>query len=216
MGPTVPAQGGGHCPAAAAWEVATGGQCLGPDTSLKEIPAAGVPGPAGACRLALKGPSVPAPAALGARREPAPSWAPIAAQEGPKCVVAHPDWVLAAAPVPAADAAGAPAGVARASAGQRDEGAAAGSTVAVRQGGFAAGLLCHAARASRVASAAASRLAWPVGEAAERMAQPDLAVGLAAAAAVLQGQVAELAPVLAVTQTASCRHASVRSVSRCC
>eukprot|EP00891_Asterochloris_glomerata_P005890 jgi/Astpho2/5890/Aster-x1334 len=123
----------------------------------------------------LKGPSVPAPAALGARREPAPSWAPIAAQEGPKCVVAHPDWVLAAAPVPAADAAGAPAGVARASAGQRDEGAAAGSTVAVHQGGFAAGLLCHAARASRVASAAASRLAWPVGEAAERIAQPDLA-----------------------------------------
>ena len=54
------------------------------------------------------------------------------------------------------------------------------------------------------------------------MAQPGLAVGLAVgsaeAAAMLQGQVAEPAPVLAVTQTAGCRHASVRPrhLSCCC
>ena len=122
MGPTVPAQGGGHHPAAAVWEAATGGQCLDPGTSLRETPAAGAPCPAGACRLAVKGPSVPGPAARGACREPAPSGAPIADEEGPNCAVAHPGWGRAAAPVPAADAAGAPAGAARASAGQPAEG----------------------------------------------------------------------------------------------
>ena len=159
MAPTVLAQGGGHHPAAAAWEVATAAQCLDPDMPLREAPAAGAPCPAGRCHLAVKDPSVSAPAALGSRQEPGPSWAPIAAEEGPSCVVAHPDWGLAAAPVPAAGAAGAPAGVARASAGQPDEGAVAVPMVAVRQGGFAAGLLRHAARASEEASAAAPRLA---------------------------------------------------------
>ena len=54
------------------------------------------------------------------------------------------------------------------------------------------------------------------------MAQPGLAVGSAVgsaeAAAVFQGQVAEPALVLAVTQTAGCRHASVRPrhLSHCC
>ena len=160
MEPTGPAQGGGHRPAAAAArEVAAGAQCLDPGTSLRGTPAAEVRCPAGACRLAATATSVPAPAALGARQEPAPSGAPIAAEEGPNCVVGHPDWGLAAAPVPAADAAGAPAGVAGASAGQPDEGPLAGSMVSVRQGGFAAGFLCHAARAAREASAAAPRLA---------------------------------------------------------